>query len=695
MKILSALFAILMLISLSATLPCTAQAPAPGSSQPAENTPEVTYHMTLMLPQYRFIDTRGYGGRVGEYDSLQQSLGGDVAFNYVNVPEHMTVKYSADVLSRDVYDSKARLTFGKTLDLGMDNRSFVRHLDDNSNFYASTISPDIIRIDSIPPDSLLGIRRRINTAYAKVQLPNIPIKFFVKGGWQARDGNSQMQYFDMGGSGNHATDLATGCANCHSASQYRPLNYTTRNIAGGAEVRLGHVMKLTYQHEFRSFNDRLQNPRDLYGTSGEIPPVENIPYNPAGYYVHSVLPRHQTQDDSLQMTLAAAHHVNFNGDVSYARTDNLFANHQQNAFNADLTLSWNPISSLRATADYHQQNLLNDWVQTFSLSDPTISYPFGNPSIHRHWVGLKLAYRASKQFNLETYYKRLDITRSNASLWPQISSPDNYDPMFVVPASSSNIAGIALHYHTDRIWNARAGYEWTSTHDPGYVIDPGTNQRIFGDLTISPAQWVSFTNDGSIILQQSFPAVQRSNRLYVDSTFVTITPVPQWNIGAGYTYLQDNLRTDMRFMNDPAVGLYTESLVPYKQLSQTFSVRTSYEIKQRLNFQVNFARSLAHSGFRPDLNPADYPNFPGAVSVAGYPTEAAYAAAFSQALGLASGPVSLMDVPQSIVGSTLDYHLQKGFDAGMRYNYGSYADRIRPDLSGQLRSYTVFMGRIW
>jgi|SRR5579872_564364 len=696
MKILSALFATLIIISLGPTLPCAAQAPTPGdSSKPAENAPEATYHMTVMLPQYRFIDTSGYAGRVGEYDSLQQSLGGDVALNYLDVPQHMTVKYSANFLSRDVYDSTARLTFGKVLDLGMNNRSFVRHLDDNSNFYASTISPDIIRIDSVLPDSLLGIRRRMNSAYAKVQLPNIPVKLFVKGGWQARDGNSQMQYFDMGGSGDHATDLATGCANCHSASQYRALDYTTRNIAGGAEVTAGHALKLIYQHEFRSFNDRMQNPRDLYGTSGEIPPVEDIPYNPAGYYVHSVLPRHQTQDDSLQMSLVAAHHVTFNGDVSYARTDNLFANHRQNAFNADATLIWNPISSLRATADYHQQNLLNEWEQTFSLSDPSIIYPFGNPSIHRHWEGVKFAYRATKQFDVESYYKRMNITRSNASLWPQISSPDNYDPLFVVPASSSNTAGLALHFHTDAFWNARAGYEWTGAHDPGYVIDPGTNHRIFGDLTINPAQWLSLTNDGSIILQQSFPAVQRSNRLYMDSTFVTIKPVPQWNVGAGYTYLQDNLRTDMRFMNDSAIGLYTETLVPYKQLSQSFSVRTSYEIKQRFGFQVDFARTLAHSGFRPDLNPANYPNFPGAVPVAGYPTEGAYATAFGQALGLASGPVSLMDVPQSIVGSTLDYRFDKGFNGGMRFNYGSYADRVRPELSGQLRAYTVFMGKMW
>jgi hypothetical protein len=73
-----------------------------------------------------------------------------------------------------------------------------------------------------------------------------------------------MQYFDMGGNG---TPTDTGCDNCHSASQYRTLNYTTRNIAGGAEVKLGSLMKLVYQHEFRSFNDRMPNPSDFYGAS--------------------------------------------------------------------------------------------------------------------------------------------------------------------------------------------------------------------------------------------------------------------------------------------------------------------------------------------------------------------------------------------------------------------------------------------
>lgn len=693
--------AFLTAILIIAPVACSAQ----NSSQPAEGVPEVTYHVTVMLPQYRFLDTSGYGGRVGEYDTLQQSMGGDFSLNFVDVPQQLTIKSTIEAITRDDYQAKSRVTLGKWLDAMVDSRSFIRHLDNNFLFGAGAISSDIVRIGTLQPEALLGVRRRMNNVQARVQLPNIPVKLFVKGGWQARDGSGQLQYFDMGGDG---TLTDTGCDNCHSGSQYRTYNYTTRNIAGGAEITLGPA-KLTYQHQFRSFHDRMLNPSTIYGTAGSFDGSENIPMTAAGYYVNNVLPSHQTQDDSLQFSMAVAHHVTINSDVSYARTTDLFTNHPQNAFNADATLSWSPVSRLRAVVDYHQQNLLNDWVQTFALSTPTPLYTFGNPSLHRHWVGAKLAYRLTKQVEVESYYRRMNITRSNALLWPQISSPHNTDPLFtvpgefsnIVPATFSNLAGMALHLHSGSVWDARTGYEWTGTHAPGYVTDPGTNHRIFGDVSLTPVPWLTIGDDANIMLQQSFAGFlplegvpqQRTNRLYTDTAFLTLHPVPRWNIGGSYSYLQDNLRTDMQFANDSAVAVYVQSLVPYKELSQSYSIHSDYDVKQRLRFRADFAHSVAHSGMRPELNPTNYPAFPGADPVA-----------FSGALQLASTVVSQVYVPQSIVGATADYHFKYGFDSGLRFNYGSYADRsgrmsvngiMRPDLSGQLRSYTIFMGRIW
>src|SRR6266536_2845693 len=175
MKRASALFVVVIVAFIAAvgTRSLQAQQSPTGASQTAENVAEVTYHLVVMMPQYRFLDTSGYGGRVAEYDSLQQSLGGDLSLNFTDIPRRTSIRSTANFLSRDDYDMKSSLTFGKWFDFGLTNRSFVRHLDDNSYFGAPVISPDIIRTDSIP-DSLLGIRRRMNNANAKVQLPTIP-----------------------------------------------------------------------------------------------------------------------------------------------------------------------------------------------------------------------------------------------------------------------------------------------------------------------------------------------------------------------------------------------------------------------------------------------------------------------------------------------------------------------------------------
>jgi len=77
-------------------------------------------------------------------------------------------------------------------------------------------------------------------------------------------------------------------------------------------------------------------------------------------------------------------------------------------------------------------------------------------------------------------HKRMNVTRSDSTLWPQVSSADNTDPLFVVPVSSSNVAGAACNFHSAELWSAKVGYEWTGTHNPGCVTDPRANHRLFG-----------------------------------------------------------------------------------------------------------------------------------------------------------------------------------------------------------------------
>lgn len=98
----------------------------------------------------------------------------------------------------------------------------------------------------------------------------------------------------------------------------------------------------------------------------------------------------------------------------------------------------------------------------------------------------------------------MNVTQSDSTLWPQVSSPDNINPLFVVPVSPSNVAGVGVHFHSAKSWTARAGYEWTGTHNPGCVTDARANNRLASDVTITPVRWLNIGTVASMILQRSW-----------------------------------------------------------------------------------------------------------------------------------------------------------------------------------------------
>jgi hypothetical protein len=237
--------------------------------------------------------------------------------------------------------------------------------------------------------------------------------------------------------------------------------------------------------------------------------------------------------------------------ISYTRLRDTYTNHPQNNFDTDDTVNWHPIRRLRLIADYHQENVLNNFTPYYSL--------FGNVSYHEHSEGLRLDYQLPAGFHLEPYYRRSGITRSNATLWPQAYSVDNTDLLTVVPSSFSNTTGLALRYHDHNYWSGRAGYEWTGTHHPGYLLVPQSNNRAFVDVWFTPRKWLTVSDDIDITVQNAFPAVplpdtpgatplpppatqsfglniaglpptfQRRSRFYNETFSATFQPVADWN----------------------------------------------------------------------------------------------------------------------------------------------------------------------
>jgi hypothetical protein len=742
---------------------------AGGDPNPAETPTDNTYAAYSLIPgSYRAVDQTGFGGRVGEYDTLQQSAGADVATAYVSSLNHVTIVSRGNVLSGQDYQAASQLTAGEWARVSFDMRSFMQQ-QDHYIFYAFPVldgspPPDSFN-DLIPSHTTFGVVRRLGKAQGQVKLPRLPVHLFMNGSWQARAGVTQFAYVDEN-SFVPGSPQACG-AQCHYQSQFQQANYTTRNIGGGADFDIGSV-RLTYQHKFSSFNDRLVFPTGtftgafnvdqfsceafLFGFAG--PQCAPSSFNPppsgpapgptpaldtgTGYAINIPSPN-QYSSDSLSFNWMASPKLIFNGNVSYTRLRDTYTNYPQNAFDTDETLNWRPLDRLRVTADYHQQNLLNNFTPYYSL--------YGNVSYHNHWEGLKLEYELPRNFDVEAYYKRSGITRSDAALWndtrynvygSQIYSVDNTDLLKVVPSSFSNTAGLALRYHDRNYWSARAGYEWTGTHHPGYLIVPQSDNRVFANVTLTPWSWLMFDNDTNIIVQNAFPAVplpdsppnlvspspspgatasfglniaglpptfQRRNRFYIDTASATLRVRPSWNLGLGYSYQQNNMKTYMAFQNDSATGyILDEPLVPYKQISQAYWGESTYTLKQRAGLNLRVTYNSARSGFRPDLNPND------AAALGNQYLMSPSSGAFNQgAFGTPGQPIcpstalcnvsliatqiSEVIVPQWIGQSKAYYLFPHKFEGGLIFYYGSYRDHWNPNLNGVLRTFNVYVGR--
>ena len=730
--------------------------PLPGGNVPAGNAyPAATEVQTANSAYsftpgaFRFVDGTGFLGRVGEYDSLQQTAGTDAEIAFVSPEKHLTIVSRANVLTGDDYTAASQLTAGDRLRIGFAIRSFEQQ-QDHYPFYAFPVldippvppSPPppacLNHPPGVPPDcttdnipaTTFAETRRLGNAYAQLKVPKLPVHLFVRGDWNARAGVSQFAYLDE----NSLLFPAFGCGTqCHFQSQFQSVNYTTRNIGGGAEVDLGQF-QLTWEHTYSSFNDRLVFPtatftgnftpeQDAFGVSsrpGFGPPSGPTPIDVAmGNYPIDTPSPSEASTDRVGLNWTASPNLIFNGNVSYTRLRDLFTQYPQNSFDSDETLNWRPIHRLQLTAEHHQQNLINNFTPYYSL--------YGNVSYHDHSEGLRLDYELPKGFDIEPYYRRSGITRSNAARWPQFYSVDNTDLLSVVPSSFSNTTGLDLRYH-NHLWSARAGYEWTGTHDPGYLIVPRSDNRAFSNIWLTPVKWLVFGNDVDVIVQNAFTAVplpntpngtarplaspgfnvnitglpptfQRRNRYYIETASATFRFVQGWNLGLGYSYQQNNMATYMAFQNDSGAGyLLEEPLVPYKQIAQAYWGDTTYTVKQRLGLNLQVTYNSARSGFRPDVNPADAAKLGNACLIATtcgtFDPSGLFPSAMNN-LAFSATQISEVIVPQWIGQGKVYYLFPRKFEGGFIFYYGSYRDYFNPNLNGDLRIATIYIGRSW
>jgi hypothetical protein len=197
------------------------------------------------------------------------------------------------------------------------------------------------------------------------------------------------------------------------------------------------------------------------------------------------------------------------------------------------------------------------------------------------------------------------------------------------------------------------------------------------------------------------PTFQRRDRLYTETLSATFRPQPNWNLGLGYSYQQNNLATYMSFQNDSGpTYILDEPLVPYKQLTQAYWGETSYLAKQRFGLNLRVTYNSSRSGFRPDVNPADAAKLGNTylISQGTFDTLIPGTPLFPSALSnltFASTQISEVIVPQWIGQGKAYYLFPHKFEGGLVMYYGSYRDYWNPNLNGVLRTFNIYVGRSW
>lgn len=608
-----------------------------------------------LMTQYRATGTSGNSAMAAQYERLGGSLGGSFALSVLD-PGHTSLwKVRVDYLNQDDYKAAANYKYKDIFSFDISAQSLVK----NSTKLAlgPDLSPDDINFtDSVPAAAILQTRRTSTYFQAKLKVPSTPVTLYVKGDEQDKTGQVQQHFFDMG------SDQA--CGACHLGSYERGMSYTTQHLKAGAIFDLGKKVSITYEHGWSQSQNNQAQPTDAYGLTQSIPGdtlPPGVPSTGPGNLVHDVLPGHHGSMDMVKCHASLPASGTLNASFSKGTSEDTFTGNVMDVVSGNADYHQSLGQHAYVGLDAHLQENVNQFTPIFNQ--------FPNASLRRNWETARLGLHATSNIDLEIYARRNAVERSEADLFPQVYSPDNTDPLKVVPYTITNTLGTSATWKRAGI-RIKAGYEWSAASTPGYETDPGLAQRASLDLTLTPSDTFIFTNSTSMLWQRHFTNIQRQGDYFTDNASLMVRPTEAWTLSFGLGYSQDDLKTDMVFGNDPAF-YYAQSLVPYKATGLNTSVTSTLLFAKRWSWTLTGQQGAAHGSFSPDSNALAAPSWNAATQE------------------------SLVNTPVRQLDTGLKVSLGAGFQLGCQVQYGAYRNWIQPELSGIFRAFTLGASKSW
>ena len=630
--------------------------PSPARAKDKKDAPASTSIQSDAQLGYRFQSASGYPGLAGQFESLGDSATAAFALSVVDPSRTQLWDAKVEFLNKRDYKVGVQFHYRDLFTFSAESRSLVKNSAKLN--LGPNLSDDINVTDSIPTSTVLSTQRVFNSVKATLRIPSTQATIFVKADDTSKRGTIPQHYFDMG------SDPVVACGACHESSYVGAMNYETRHIAAGVQMDFSKYGVITYQHGWTTGQSNIGQPTDFYGLAASQPGDSlgpGVPDVAAGNYQHNIMAGIHDFMDTLQAALHLASDSSLNLSYTQGTNRDTFTGHPMDFMNAHMNFRQGLGREWWLSLDGHSEEMVNKFTPVYAL--------FPNASLRRNWETARIGRRLGTYGDWEIYAKRSAVERSDTSLFPQVYSPDNTDPLKVVPYTQTNTYGTSVAVR-GKGWRIKGGYEWAWAHSPGYETDPGLAQRVLLDLTLMPSETFVFTNSASMLWQRRFTNIQRRNDFFSDTATLTFMPVQVWTLTAAAGYSQDDLRTDLIYGNDPAY-FYSGTLVPYKAKGLTTSLSSDLKVGRDWTWTLSGTQGSAHGEF--GMNPADLPT-------------ASWQAGWGSAL---------VDTPTRQVDTQVTRRLGKGFRAALGYQYENIHDWINPSLSGAFRAITAGVSRSW
>jgi hypothetical protein len=583
---------------------------------------------------YRFFDLSG-SERAAEYEYPHDSVvfGGHAQlFSY---PHRFHLDF--DFKNKKDYLGDLWYAYKENIFFRVVNRTTFHNLDSIKliDLDTATGSPGV---DVRDAGRSYGTKTGITDAFLKLKAPNFPLHFYASTRLIQKDGN--MQQRSLGGSGWFNPPQ-------FRISQERDVDWETRNIIIGANSHLGPV-EVDFSHGEERLdvgNDRVLF--DSYGQAGFGPPPG---MRPAGRWPHNLVPEMKTSSNTLKLHTSYTGRIVASATFSTIDRENKYSSASADTFIGAGNVTWVASNKLAFFARYRHKDLDIDTPASVTIrggTDPSNTYgdPDVRPSIssQTNTVSVTGRYRPVKKVTLRARYTYDDIQRRKA------------DPWGIPDSTQKHIASLSADVRVIKGLKLKAAYAYKNIRNPAYNIDPDHSNE--GKLSVT---WIPFPRLNTL-LSYSIVEGERDHLHYTGFTeaedrdvkrerlFGSVTLHARKNLSctASYAYIHNKVRQDIVYHDTDGDPLVDPS-VAYNDTAHNYAAVISYIPHDDISLNAG----ISHTSGKGHFSVAD-PNLTQPVPVDSF---------------------SRLKIRETVLSTSGEYRLKKGFSTGVQYRYSNYSD---------------------